>query len=113
MSKYGNKSVLYDGHFFDSKKEAKRYTQLKLLERAGKIEHLALQPEFELIPAFEKNGRKYRRRIYKADFSYFDVEQGKNVIEDVKGFKTDFYRLKKTLFEYKYPDLEIIEVTEV
>lgn len=109
--KYGNKKVKVDGINFDSILEATRYSELKYLLRAGIIRDLKLQPSFELIPAFEKNGVKYRRTVYKADFAYFDIEKGKTIIEDTKGFKTKEYILKKKLFEYNYPNFEIVEVT--
>lgn len=109
--KYHNKKTVVDGITFDSAAEAGRYTELKLLERAGEIKDLKLQPKFELIPAFQKNGKKYRKTTYIADFSYFDNESMKNVVEDVKGVKTQVYALKKKLFEYRYPDLTLTEVT--
>lgn len=108
--KYHSKKTIVDGIEFDSKKEAARYQELKLLERAGKISDLELQQEYELIPKFKKNNKTYRKTIYRADFSYFDIEANKYIVEDVKGFKTDVYKLKKKLFEYRYTDLEIKEV---
>lgn len=109
--KYGNKKTIIDGITFDSQLEANRYCELKILLRAGKIRDLQLQPSFELIPGFYKNGITYRRVVYRADFSYFDIEKGKTIIEDTKGVKTKEYILKKKLFEYNYPNLEIIEIT--
>lgn len=109
-SKYRNKKVVVDGIEFDSKKEANRYKELKLLEKAGEIKDLELQKVFELIPSFKKNGKTYRKTTYKADFSYFDTKEGKYIVEDVKGFKTDIYKLKKKLFEYKFKELELKEV---
>lgn len=106
-SKYGNTKTTVDGIKFDSKREASRYSQLKLLERAGKITDLILQPRFELIPKYEINGRKVRKMEYIADFQY--VENGKTVIEDSKGFKTKEYLIKKKLFEFKY-GIEIAEI---
>lgn len=108
--KYHSKKTIVDGITFDSKKEAARYQELKLLERAGKIKDLVLQQEYELIPKFKKNNKTYRKTSYKADFSYFDIEGNKYIVEDVKGFKTEIYKLKKKLFEYRYKDLEIKEV---
>jgi hypothetical protein len=107
-SKYHSKTIQVNGIRFDSKKEARRYEELKLLERAGEIQNLELQPEFELQPKFRKNGVTYRPIKYRADFKYTD--HGKIVIEDVKGMKTDVYKIKKKLFEYRYPDLTIKEV---
>lgn len=109
-SKYHSKKVILDGIEFDSKKEAKRYSELKLLERAGQIKDLELQKVFELQPSFKKNGKTYRKTTYKADFCYFDNEKGKYIVEDVKGFKTEVYKLKKKMFEYKYQDLELKEI---
>ena len=109
-AKYHSKKTVVDGIEFDSKKEATRYTELKLLVRAGKIKNLVLQPEYELIPKFKKNGKTYRKTIYRADFSYFDIEMGKTITEDVKGFKTKEYALKKKMFEHRYSDIEIKEI---
>ena len=105
MAKYGNKKTVVDGITFDSKREAERYKELKLLLRAGVIEGLQLQPEYTLIPAFKKNGTAYREMAYRADFSY--LEEGKKIVEDVKGMETQVFKLKRKLFEHFYPDLEI------
>jgi hypothetical protein len=110
MSKYGSKKTTIDGIVFDSKREANRYCELKLLEKAGKIKDLKLQHQFVLQPPFKKNGKTIRAITYVADFVYFDLERMRNVVEDVKGYKTDVYQLKKKMFEYKYPDLTIVEV---
>jgi len=110
MSKYHSTKVTVDGIKFDSKAEAKRYNELKLMQDVGLIKDLKLQPQFDLIPTFRKNGKTYRKTVYIADFSYFSVEDNKIIIEDVKGFKTDVYALKKKLFEYKYPQYEIKEI---
>lgn len=107
--KYHSRKTTIDGITFDSKKEAQRYVELKTLETAGRISHLVLQPEFVLIPSFKKNGKTFRKTVYRADFSYLD-KNGNYIIEDTKGFKTDVYLLKKKLFEFTYPDLTIKEV---
>ena len=114
MRKYHNKKTFIDGIKFDSKLEAERYEQLKILERAGVISDLELQPEYELIPSFRKKGKTWRRTVYKADFRYILAEDDKTIIEDVKGsisVITDVFRLKQKLFEYKYPELTIKIVT--
>lgn len=108
MSKYRAKKTVIDGIKFDSRKEAKRYTELKLLERNGDIEKLTLQPRFLLQEGFRKNGKAYRKIEYVADFMY--EQDGKLIIEDVKGIKTDVYKLKQKLFEKKYQDLTIKEI---
>lgn len=110
-SKYKNNKVIVDGITFDSQLEANRYCELKLLYKAGEISQLRLQPEFELIPAFKKNGKSFRKTIYRADFMYLDNRSGKYIVEDTKGFKTDVYKIKRKLFEFKFPDLTISEVT--
>lgn len=112
--KYHNTKTVADGIKFDSKLEAERYAQLKILERAGVIRDLELQPEYELLPSFRKNGKTWRRTLYKADFRYILAEDDSYIIEDVKGSTsviTDVFRLKQKLFEYKYPDYTISIVT--
>lgn len=112
--KYHNKKTVADGIKFDSKLEAERYEQLKILERAGAIRDLELHPEYELIPLFRKNGRTWRRAVYKADFRYILAEDDRIIIEDVKGSTamiTDVFRLKQKLFEYLYPELAISIIT--
>ena len=101
---------MVEGISFDSKKEGKRYSELKILENAGLIKDLELQKVFELQPAFKKNGKTYRKITYKADFCYFDNHLNKYIVEDTKGFKTEVYKIKKKMFEYKFPDLELLEV---
>lgn len=107
-SKYGNKKVVLDGHIFDSQREANRYAELKLLERAGEISNLRLQVPFELIPAQRKrNGKVERSCKYIADFVYY--RRGIWVVEDAKGDRTDVYIIKRKLMLEKY-GIEIEEV---
>ena len=113
-SKYHNTKTVADGIKFDSKLEAERYAQLKILERAGVIRDLELQPEYELIPSFRKNGKTWRKTVYKSDFRYILSDGDRIIIEDVKGSTaviTDVFRLKQKLFEYKYPNYTISIVT--
>lgn len=107
--KYGNKKTVVDGIKFDSKLEANRYRELKLLEKAGAIKGLELQPKFRLIPTFRKNGKTYRGITYIADFAYYD-ENERYIVEDVKGYKTKEYQIKRKLFEYTFPDYTLTEV---
>lgn len=112
--KYHNTKTVADGIKFDSKLEAERYVQLKILERAGVIRDLELQPEYELIPSFRKNGKTWRKTVYKADFRYILADCDRIIIEDVKGSTaviTDVFRLKQKLFEYRYPKLTIKIIT--
>lgn len=108
MSKYNN--AKYNG--YDSKREAKRAAELKLLEKAGVISHLQEQVVYELIPSQYRivNGKKKcieRAMKYIADFQY--VENGNTVVEDAKGFRTEVYRIKKKLMLY-FHDIQIKEV---
>ena len=105
MNKYRNKKVIVEDYVFDSIEESRRYKELKLLLRAGKISNLELQPHFLLQDSFKKNGKTYRKIEYIADFKY--IENGKTIVEDVKGMQTDVFKLKHKLFEKKYPDLEL------
>lgn len=105
MNKYRNKKVIVDEKEFDSKREGNRYKELKLLERAGEIKNLELQPRFLLQDSFKKNGRTFRKIEYVADFKY--IENGKTIVEDVKGMQTDVFKLKHKIFEKVYPDLEL------
>jgi len=107
MSKYRNVKTVVDGITFDSKREADRYCELKLLQRAGKITDLRLQVPFELQPAFTLNGKKIRAIHYIADFMY--AQDGVYVVEDVKGQRTKEYMLKRKMYAYKYGQ-EIKEV---
>lgn len=104
VSKYGAKKTVVDGITFASKKEAAHYQKLKMLERAGEITDLVLQPKFELIP---KEG-KDRAIHYIADFQYRDKE-GQTVIVDVKGMATQVYRIKKRLMKHRH-NIDIVEV---
>ena len=103
MSKFNNKKTVVDGFTFDSKKEAARWCELKLLGRAGEITGLLRQVSFELIPKCGKN----RAVKYIADFVY--CENGETIVEDVKGFRTDVYKLKKRMMLDKH-SIEIREV---
>lgn len=105
MNKYRNKKIQVDMYVFDSIRESQRYKELKLLERAGEIKKLKLQPRFLLQDSFRKNGRTYRKIEYVADFQY--IENGKTIVEDVKGIQTDVFKLKHKIFEKVYPDLEL------
>ena len=104
-SKYRAIPTRVDGVRFASKAEASRFVELKLLEKAGKIQDLELQPSFPVT----LNG--VRICVYKADFVYRDVASKQVITEDVKGFKTPVYRLKKKMVEAIY-GITITEVTK-
>jgi hypothetical protein len=104
-SKYKAKKTTVDGITFDSKAEAKRYQELKLIERAGQIKNLSLQPRFMLQGGFKNihTGKKERAIEYVADFQYED--NNVIIVEDCKGFKTSDYKIKRKLFIYQYQDI--------
>lgn len=99
-SKYHARKTVVDGITFDSRREADRYLVLKSMEKDGLIENLRRQVRYELIPAFDVDGKHYRPVFYVADFVY--VEDGKEIVEDVKGMRTDTYKLKSKLFARRY-----------
>lgn len=106
-SKYKNHKTIIDGIKFDSQKESNRYLLLKDKIKHNEISDLRLQVKFELQPSYVINGRTIRAINYIADFVY--NESGKDIIEDTKGFRTEVYKLKKKMFEYKY-GFEIREI---
>lgn len=98
-SKYGNRKISFNGMVFDSRKEFNRYGELMLLQRAGRIKDLQRQVPYVIIPP-QKDGRGrviFRETKYIADFVYFDRDRNRWVVEDVKGVKTEVYRIKKKL----------------
>lgn len=103
--KYNASRTEVNGIVFASKKEAKRYQELLLLQQAGEISDLELQPEFPLVVAEVVIGK------FTPDFRYFDKRLGRRVVEDVKSpaTKTTAYRLRKRMFEayYKIPLSEV------
>lgn len=108
MSKYGAIKTTVDGIKFDSKAESYHYLTLKCLQNAGKIKDLTLQPRFD----FKLNNKLMF--YYKADFSYFDFERNKTVIEDVKSDFTEkmkMFRLKKKIIEAVHGiEIEIVKL---
>lgn len=107
-SKYHNKKVeYYDPELketltFDSVKEYEYYLILKDREKRGEIGFLKRQYKFEIQPAFTTpEGIKYNAITYIADFRYYDLSDGSRHVIDVKGVRTDVYKLKKKLLAYK------------
>lgn len=106
-NKFNAQPTTLDGVVFDSGAEARRYSELRLLEHAGEITDLELQPVYELQPSlkikkvvFTPAGRKRTRTrtvrpiTYRADFRYIDAATGQVVVEDVKGVQTEVFRIK-------------------
>ena len=105
-NKFGAVKKTVDGIKFASGREADRYLELKLLLSAGEISDLKLQPKFQLQDGFtdQWSGKRERAITYTADFRY--VENGHQVVEDVKGVQTAAFRLKWKLTKVQNPDIE-------
>lgn len=135
MAAYNCKKTVLDGKEFSSETESRRYRELKLLERAGEISYLQLQPEFVFFESFRKcpechtitdlskrstlcpNCKTKMKTIngmkYIADFQYL-TKEGKTIVEDVKGpekFRTEKFKHKSRIFEWLYPNLTLTVVT--
>lgn len=111
-NKYNNRKIIYEDKVFDSRKEASRYRDLKMMEAAGLIKDLRQQVKFELIPTQRepdtigpKGGVKKGKVIekecsYYADFVYYDNELQQQIVEDTKGVRTKEYIIKRKLMLY-------------
>lgn len=114
MSKYHSKKAFSYGALCDSQREARRWTELNLMLRAGEISDLQRQVKFVLIPAQREPDTKGKRGgiikgrllerecAYIADFVYTDNATGERVIEDTKGFKTPEYIIKRKLMLFMH-----------
>lgn len=118
MNKYRARKYIFNGVTFDSKKEAHRYSELLLMEKAGEITDLKLQEKFVLVPAQRepdiigaRGGRKPGKLLekevaYYADFYYIDSLTGKPVVEDVKGYRGGgayaVFTIKRKLMLWRY-----------
>ena len=119
-NKYNAQKAIVNGKTFDSKHEGERYYELMLMQRAGAIKDLQLQVPFVLIPPqYEedielpngkiKKGKCIEQSVkYIADFVYFDIQSGKQVVEDVKGVRTPEYKIKRKLMLYIH-NIRILE----
>ena len=113
-NKYSNKKIEVDGIIFHSKREAKRYKELLLLEQAGAISNLERQVKYVLIPTQREletvgaRGGIHKGKViekecaYYADFVYFDREKREIVVEDTKGMRTTDYVIKRKLMLYRH-----------
>jgi hypothetical protein len=109
-SKYGSKKITVDGITFDSKDEAIYYEDLKKKKAKGEILNFELQPTYELIPKFRKQGKLYRATTYTPDFLIYHLDGTEELI-DVKGFSTQQGELRRKLFEFNFPDKKLTWVT--
>ena len=101
INKYNAKKTTVDGMVFDSRREAKRYVELREMESNGEISGLKRQVREELIPPFDCRGKHFRGIYYVVDFVYTDSD-GNVIWEDVKGMKTQIYLMKRKLVAYRY-----------
>jgi len=102
--KYNAVRTSVDGISFQSKKEARRYGELKLLEKAGEISGLQLQARWPLMCGITcLKTPSGRDMVYISDFNY--RENGRLVIEDVKGMRTDLYKLKRAIMEANHYEI--------
>ena len=106
-SKYGAHKIKTEEGTFDSKKEYRRWLELKHQEEIGFIKDLERQVKYELIPSQKGTERNERPCVYKADFVY--RRGAKTIVEDAKGLRTPEYVIKRKLMKRVY-DIEIIEV---
>ena len=113
MAKYHNRKTVVKGIPFDSKLEAERYQQLLLLEKAGAIGCLKLQPEIQISEGWvdPNTGEKHRSRFYVGDFKYVDHENHCWVIEDTKGIETQEFRLKWEYVQSEHPEYRFRKLT--
>ncbi|MBG9580749.1 hypothetical protein ABE42_16455 [Bacillus thuringiensis] len=112
MSKYNNKKVNLDGYVFDSQAEAHYYEGLKIRHNKGEIQGFERQPVFNLQPAFKKQDKSFQAITYIADFLVY-LPNGEIEVIDIKGMVTETFNVKRKLFEYKYPHLQLILLKHV
>lgn len=108
--KYNNKKVKVDGILFHSRMESMYYRHLQKLKKKGIVVEVELQPQFILLPTIQKSKRKYLKTCYKADFKVI-YSDGRIDIVDVKGKADKVFQLKRKMFEFFYPDLELSVIT--
>jgi hypothetical protein len=108
MNKYNAVATIIDGIKFDSKAEAERYEELFQMYKVGDIDTLEVHPRIVLQPSFKYHGKTERLIVYEADFRY--LKNGEVIVEDVKGFATETYKLKRKLLLYRYPEINFIQL---
>lgn len=107
MSKYNARPCDIGDLRFDSQAEGRRYQELQLLQAAGEISGLIVHPRFMLQEAFrcKQLNRNIQRIEYEGDFMY--CENGRQVVEDVKGMETEGWKIKRKLFLKRYPEIDL------
>ncbi len=109
-SKYKSKKVEIDGITFDSTVEGNYYLQLKKKKEIGLVKCFKLQPVYELQSKFRKGDKNYRNITLKADFEITSCD-GSEFIVDIKGHPTEAAKLKRKMFDYKYPDRNLVWIS--
>ncbi len=95
----------WHGFTADSGAEARRYAELLLMQRSGQIRELQVHPSYTVLPAFrDRRGQRHQPVAYEADFAY--LEEGEQVVEDVKGHATDVWKIKEKMFLYSHREVE-------
>ena len=113
MTKYNAKKTEINGITFASRLEGERFKQLMLLQKAGEITDLQLQPELQIFEGYVNcyDGMKHRSRFYVGDFKYLDLKTRQWIIEDTKGLETPEFRLKWEYVQSEYPQYVFRKVT--
>ena len=109
MSIYGNKKVKFNGETFDSKLELDYYRYLLNQQDLGEIISITMKPVFILQPGFTYCGKSIRKITYTPDFMFED-KNGKIHIVDVKGMKTNEFKLKEKMLKYTLKDAKNTEM---
>lgn len=106
MAKYNNKKPVLDGIKFDSIMEMEYYVYLKHKKKRKEIKDFELQPKFVLVDKFKRNGKTIRAITYTPDFKIINLDDSVKYV-DTKGFATEISKLKKKLFHYVYPNIDL------
>lgn len=110
--KFNAKKIEYDGIIFDSKLECEYYKELMLKVKNGEIKSFSIQPKYILQDKFTKYGKSYREISYSPDFAILNNDDSITLI-DVKGFSTPASEMRKKMFDFQYPDIQLIWLTYV
>lgn len=111
-NKYHARKVKIDGYTFDSQREAERYSELRIMEKAGEIKDLQVHPKIELQPGFYYKDKRIRAITYEADFRYYDKDDT-IIVEDIKGMETQAFRIKWKIAQYKFRNTKTVEFRKV
>ncbi len=107
MSKYGNKKIKVDGEEYDSQAEYLYHLHYREREQRGEIRNLKRQVKYVIQPSFKRDGSTIRAITYTVDYDFEEAPDWKHVTVVVKGFATEVFKLKRKLFLYRYPEIEL------